>query len=229
MLRRWARFTVSTLVKIVYRPQVSGAHHIPATGPCIIAANHLSFSDHVFISLATRRPVVFIGKAERLTGTGLRGRLGAAFFRAIEIVPVDRDGAHRATAALDVAREVLAEGRVFGIHPEGTRSPDGRVHKGRTGVGFLALATGAPVIPCGLTGTDRVQPLGTTVPRVARFAMRFGEPMTFTGPETDPRLRRTVTDQIMREIQRLSGLEYVDRYGNKDKSAPAEPATRIGG
>ncbi|GGK86703.1 hypothetical protein GCM10012284_21070 [Mangrovihabitans endophyticus] len=173
--------------------------------------------------------MVFIGKAERLAGGGLKGRLGAAFFRAIEIVPVERDGGRRATAALDAARSVLDEGRIFGIHPEGTRSPDGRVHKGRTGVGFLALATGVPVVPCGLAGTDRVQPLGSTMPRPARFAMRFGAPMTFTGSETDPRLRRTVTDQIMHEIQRLSGLDYVDRYGSVDKTAPVETSTRIGG
>ncbi|WP_425337751.1 lysophospholipid acyltransferase family protein [Streptomyces novaecaesareae] len=215
-------------MRALFRPRITGIENIPESGPCIIAANHLSFSDHVFISLATKRPVCFIGKAERLTGTGLKGLVSKVFFSAVGIVPVERDGGPGGVAALEQARGVIEEGRVFGIHPEGTRSPDGRVYRGKTGVGWLAMATGAPVVPCGLSGTEKVQPLGSLVPRPVRFDMHFGQPMLFpehVGSEGDPKLRRSVTDEIMRQIQELSGLEYVGRFASKDK-VTAEKSSR---
>ncbi|WP_308407670.1 lysophospholipid acyltransferase family protein [Streptomyces sp. RKAG337] len=214
-------------MRVLFRPRISGIENIPAAGPCIIAANHLSFSDHVFISLATHRPVCFIGKAERLTGKGLKGRVSALFFGAVGIVPVERDGGPGGVAALGQARGVVEDGRVFGIHPEGTRSPDGRVYRGRTGVGWLAMATGVPVVPCGLAGTDKVQPLGRLLPRLTRFDMHFGAPMLFpehVGSEGNPRLRRTVTDEVMQQVQKLSGLEYVDRFASKDKTTAGSSA-----
>ncbi|WP_323187547.1 lysophospholipid acyltransferase family protein [Streptomyces sp. NBC_01275] len=220
------RAVLSLLMRVIFRPRVSGLNNIPASGPCIIAANHLSFSDHVFISLAVVRPVRFIGKAERLTGTGVKGRLSAAFFRTIGIVPVERDGGPGGVAALELAREVIADGEVFGIHPEGTRSPDGRLYRGRTGVGWLAMATGAPVVPCGLVGTDRVQPLGRLLPKIVRFDMHFGAPMTFPehrGKEGNPRLRRSVTDDVMKQIELLSGLEYVPRFASMHKDKDKTP------
>ncbi|MEU0594635.1 lysophospholipid acyltransferase family protein [Streptomyces ardesiacus] len=225
MFRRFLRAFLSLVMRVAFRPRITGVHHIPAEGPCIIAANHLSFSDHVFISLAVSRPVCFIGKAERLTGKGVKGRLSAAFFRAIGIVPVERDGGPGGVAALGLAREVIEDGQVFGIHPEGTRSPDGRLYRGRTGVGWLAMATGAPVVPCGIVGTDRVQPLGRMVPKPVRFDLHFGAPLSFAeyhGKEGEARLRRSVTDTVMKEIERLSGLEYVPRFATMRKDAAAK-------
>lgn len=206
---------------VVFRPKVSGRGHIPGDGPFIIAANHLSFCDHIFIQLATRRPIYFIGKAERLTGKGFRGFVNRTFFTAIGIIPVVRDGGPGGVAALDTAHGVLERGDGFGIHPEGTRSPDGQVYKGRTGVGWLAMATAAPVIPCGLAGTERVQPAGKLMLRPRRFRMHFGAPMHFpdhAGLHGSAKARREVTDAVMREVQRLSGLAYVPRYATSVKA-----------
>nr|ADD82988.1 unknown [Streptomyces platensis] len=221
MFFRALRAVLATLMRIAFRPHIDGTKNIPTTGPCIIAANHLSFSDHVFIALAVKRPVAFIGKAERLTGKGVKGRFAACFFRAIGLVPVERDGGHGGVAALQLAERVLGEGKIFGIHPEGTRTHDGRLYRARTGVGYLALLTGAPVIPCGLIGTEKVQPPGTLMFRPHRFRLRFGAPMDFSehrGRSGEARLRRQVADQVMHEIAVLSGQEYVDMYATKAKA-----------
>ncbi|MEU7550901.1 lysophospholipid acyltransferase family protein [Streptomyces sp. NPDC044571] len=221
MLRTALRTTLALLMRVAFRPHIEGAENVPATGPCIIAANHLSFSDHVFISLAVKRPVYFIGKAERLTGKGLKGRLTAAFFRAIGMVPVERDGGHGGVAALQLAEQVLGDGLIFGIHPEGTRSHDGRLYRGRTGVGYLALHTGAPVVACGLVGTEKVQPPGSLMLRPHRFTLRFGAPLDFSGLQGrsgEARLRRQVTDEVMQAIAALSHQEYVDMYATKAKT-----------
>ncbi len=192
--------------------RTEGREHLPATGAVILASNHLSFIDSVVIRLAAPRRVTFLAKAEYFTGRGLRGRLVRWFFTAAGSVPVHR-GSHRAAqASLETAREVLDGGNVFGIYPEGTRSLDGRLYRGRTGVGWLALTTGAPVVPVALDGTERLQPVGTRLPRPHRVTVRFGEPLTFTGDPRSATARRAVTDEVMRAIAELSGQERADRY-----------------
>lgn len=192
--------------------RTEGREHLPADGAVILASNHLSFVDSVVIRLAAPRRVTFLAKAEYFAGRGLRGRLMRWFFTAVGSVPVAR-GSHRAAqAALDTAREVLAGGHVFGIYPEGTRSLDGRLYRGRTGVAWLALTTGAPVVPVALTGTDRLQPVGKRLPRPHRVTVRFGAPLRFTGDPASARARRGVTDEVMRAIGGLSGQERADRF-----------------
>ncbi|MCO6003749.1 1-acyl-sn-glycerol-3-phosphate acyltransferase [Actinoallomurus purpureus] len=200
------------LLRIVFRPKVTGT--VPG-GAAILAANHLSFCDSLFLPLMAPRKVVFIGKEEYFVGTGLKGRLMAAFFRAVGTIPVDRSGGSEAADALDTALRVLGQGRLFGIYPEGTRSPDGRLYRGKTGVARLALASGAPVVPCALIGTDQVQPTGHRLPKkIMRVEVRFGEPLRFA-EDADP---RAVTDEIVAAIQKLSGQEYVDVYAASVKN-----------
>ncbi|MEV5711163.1 lysophospholipid acyltransferase family protein [Actinoallomurus sp. NPDC052274] len=200
------------LLRIVFRPKVTGT--VP-DGAAILASNHLSFCDSLFLPLMAPRKVVFIGKEEYFIGTGLKGRLIAAFFRGVGTIPVDRRGGSEAADALDTALRVLGQGRLFGIYPEGTRSPDGRLYRGKTGVARLALASGAPVVPCALIGTDKVQPMGHKLPKkIMRVEVRFGEPMRF-GEDADP---RAVTDEIIAAIQKLSGQEYVDVYAASVKN-----------
>jgi 1-acyl-sn-glycerol-3-phosphate acyltransferase len=189
-----------------------GRAHVPAHGPVILASNHLSFIDSVVIRLAAPRRVTFLTKAEYFVGRGLRGRLMRWFFTAVGSVPVER-GQHRAaTAALDAALEVLADGKAFGIYPEGTRSLDGRLYRGRTGVAWLALTSGAPVVPVALRGTERLQPVGKRLPRPHRVTVTFGQPLRFTGDPASPRVRRHVTNEVMRAIAELSGQERAERF-----------------
>ncbi|GAB3973621.1 lysophospholipid acyltransferase family protein [Actinoallomurus acanthiterrae] len=203
------------LLRVVFRPKVTGT--VPA-GAAILASNHLSFCDSLFLPLMAPRKVVFIGKEEYFVGTGLKGRLIAAFFRGVGTIPVDRSGGSEAADALDTALRVLKEGRLFGIYPEGTRSPDGRLYRGKTGVARLALASGAPVVPCALIGTDQVQPMGHKMPKkIMRVEVRFGEPIRFP-EDADP---RAATDEIVAAIQKLSGQEYVDVYAASVKKAAA--------
>lgn len=192
--------------------RVEGREHVPALGPVILASNHLSFIDSVVTRFAAPRRVTFLTKAEYFTGRGLRGRLTRWFFTVAGSVPVTR-GQHRAaTAALETALEVLADGNVFGIYPEGTRSLDGRLYRGRTGVAWLALTSGAPVVPVALHGTDRLQPVGKRLPRPHRVTVRFGQPLRFTGDPSSARTRRVVTNEVMRAIGELSGQERADRF-----------------
>lgn len=203
-----------SLIRSLLRPMIrtEGSAHLPAHGPVILASNHLSFIDSVVIRFAAPRRVTFLAKAEYFAGRGLRGRLVRWFFTLAGSVPVAR-GQHRAaTAALETALEVLAAGNVFGIYPEGTRSLDGRLYRGRTGVAWLALTSGAPVVPVALHGTDRLQPVGKRLPRPHRVTVRFGRPLHFTGDPTSARARRTVTNEVMRAIGELSGQETADRF-----------------
>ena len=215
MLYRIARMLLIPLVRLVYRPVIEGRSNIPAHGPVILASNHLSVFDSVIIPLMAPRRVVFLTKAEVFHGRGPKGRLVRWFFTAIGSVPVQRGANRAAQASLDAALEVLAAGDAFGIYPEGTRSVDGRLYRGRTGVGWLALTARAPVVPVALKGTERIQPVGSRLPRISRVTIQFGTPLHF-GPEYGEAAsasdRRRVTDEIVQAIGALSGQEYAHRY-----------------
>ncbi|MEU1011102.1 lysophospholipid acyltransferase family protein [Streptomyces sp. NPDC005890] len=207
---------------LMFRPQVEGVEHIPGDGPVILAGNHLTFIDSIVLPLVTKRQVCFIGKDEYVTGKGFKGRLMAWFFTGVGMIPVDRDGASGGVAALMTGRRILEEGKIFGIYPEGTRSPDGRLYRGRTGIARLTLMTGAPVVPFAMIGTDKLQPGGRGIPRPGRVTVRFGEAMEFSryeGMDRDRYVLRAVTDSVMAEVMRLSGQEYVDMYATKAKAA----------
>ncbi|MEU9501447.1 lysophospholipid acyltransferase family protein [Streptomyces sp. NPDC048196] len=210
------------VMRVLYRPKVEGMERIPATGPVILAGNHVTFIDSLFLSLVVKRPVYFIGKDEYVTGTGIKGRLMAWFFTSSGMIPVDRDGGHGGVAALMTGRRVLEQGKAFGIYPEGTRSPDGRLYRGRTGIARLALMTGAPVVPFAMVGTDKVQPGGKGRPRIAPVTVRFGAALDFSrydGMDRDRYVLRAVTDEVMSEVMELSGQEYVDIYATKARAA----------
>lgn len=225
------RVLLDPLLRVLFRPRVRGAEHIPGSGPVILAGNHLTFIDSVILPLVNKRQVFFIGKDEYVKGRGLKGRLMAWFFTGVGMIPVDRDGSRGGVAALMTGRRVLEEGKVFGIYPEGTRSPDGRLYRGRTGIARLALMTGAPVVPFAMIGTDRVQPTGKGLPRFGpgrRVEVRFGPQLDFSrydGMDRDRYVLRAVTDEVMSEVMRLSGQEYVDMYATKAKDA-ARPVSK---
>lgn len=202
-----------------FRPKVKGLRNVPSKGPVIIASNHLSFSDSIFMPLVVPRKVTFLAKSEYFTSPGPKGLLKKLTFKALGQVPVDRSGGRRSEAALITGLQVLAEGKCLGIYPEGTRSPDGRLYKGRTGIARLAIESGAPVIPVAMSNTDKIQPTGQVIPNLHRVGMVFGEPMYFEGDSTDLQFLRSVTDQIVAKIAQMSGQEYVDIYAPK-KSKP---------
>ncbi len=204
-----------------FRPKVKGLRNVPSKGPVIIASNHLSFSDSIFMPLVVPRKVTFLAKSEYFTSPGPKGLLKKLTFIALGQVPVDRSGGRRSEAALITGLKVLAEGKCLGIYPEGTRSPDGRLYKGRSGIARLAIESGAPIIPVAMSNTDKIQPTGKLIPNLHRVGMIFGEPMYFDGDSTDLAYLREVTDLIMKKIQEMSGQEYVDIYAPK-KSKPDE-------
>ncbi|HEY7596428.1 MAG TPA: lysophospholipid acyltransferase family protein [Actinophytocola sp.] len=213
MLNQFVRHVLAPLARLVYRPRVEGLENVPTEGPVIIAANHRAVLDTAVISLVVRRPVRFLGKAEYFTSRGVRGRLMAAFVDALGFIPVERGNAHAGLAALNAGQNVLNNGGVFAIYPEGTRSLDGRLYRGHTGVAVLALTTGAAVVPVALTGTEKLMPRGGKIPRYAKVSIRFGEPMDFAQiTERNLRARRRVTDEVMAAIRELSQQEYVDSY-----------------
>jgi len=198
---------------LAFRPVVEGREHLPREGPVILAANHLSALDSFLIPLVSPRRVAFLAKAEYFTRPGVRGRLIGSALSGLGAVAVPRGELRAAQAALETALGVLNEGKGFGIHPEGSRSRDGRLYRGRTGVAWLALASGAPVVPVAVLGTERVQPVGARFPRPGRVTVRFGAPMSFRPPAGGAaRARREATDQIMAEIQKLSGQEAAGVY-----------------
>jgi len=199
----------------VWRPTVEGIKHVPSSGPVLIASNHLSFLDSVVIPVVAPRKVVFLAKSEYFTGTGITGWMRKAWFEGLGMVPVDREDTRAAIDSLAVALDVLRRGEAFGIYPEGTRSRDGRLYRGRTGVAQLALTAGVPVVPVGLIGTADLQPEDGAWPRLAKVTVRFGEPIDFAGrfDGVPPgRARREATDQIMDAIQALTGQERVGAY-----------------
>ena len=214
-------------LRLIFRPQVEGRDNVPDTGPAIIASNHLSFSDSIFMPLMVKRKVTFVAKAEYFTGKGIKGWLIKQFFVGTGTIPVDRSGGRAARAALDTQLRVLGEGNLAGIYPEGTRSPDGRLYRGKTGVARLALVSGAPVIPVVMLNADEIQPPGKVIPKIKRVRIRFGAPLDFSryaGMSGDRFVERAVTDEIMYELMELSGREYVDIYAQKAKAAKPLPA-----
>jgi 1-acyl-sn-glycerol-3-phosphate acyltransferase len=223
------KLTLGTTLKVVFRPWSEGRYNVPRRGPVILAGNHLSFSDHFFGPLPLPRKVAFLAKAEYFTGRGIKGLVSRAFFSGVGQIPVDRGGGAASEQALRAGLRVLAGGNVLGIYPEGTRSPDGRLYRGKTGVARLALEARVPVVPCAMVDTFRFQPPGTIWPNMrVRPGVRFGKPLDFSryyGMESDRAVLRAVTDEIMREIGKLSGQEYVDVYARRAKDEPsaAEP------
>jgi 1-acyl-sn-glycerol-3-phosphate acyltransferase len=227
---RLARWLVGLAFRLIWRPRVRGLSRIPRQGPVILASNHLSFIDSVVIPLTVPRRVRFLAKAEYFEGHGLRGAANRVFFRLVDAVPVRRDGQRESMAALEAALDVLRAGYAFGIYPEGTRSRDGRLYRGRTGVGWLALASGAPVVPVALTGTDRMQPVGARLPRIHRIGVSFGEPVD-PAPWIEQvaagggagRARRELTDVVMDRIAAMCPQGRVDGYNDRGPADGGEP------
>jgi 1-acyl-sn-glycerol-3-phosphate acyltransferase len=209
---------LSPLLMLAFRPKVTGLRQVPTVGPVIIASNHLSFSDSIFMPLVVPRKVTFLAKAEYFTSPGIKGFIKKITFIALGQVPVDRAGGRRSEAALLTGLELLKEGACIGIYPEGTRSPDGRLYKGRTGIARMAIESGAPVVPVAMFNTAEIQPTGKVVPKVQRVEMVFGEPMYFQGDASNVQLLREATDRIMSAIQQISGQETVDMYASEAKS-----------
>ncbi|MDI6911327.1 lysophospholipid acyltransferase family protein [Nocardioides sp.] len=213
---------VTPVAKAVWRPRVVGLENVPRTGPVILASNHRSFADSLVIPIVAPRKVVFLAKSDYFAGGGVKGTLQKAWFEGMGMLPVDRDDTKAALASLDTALEVLGRGEAFGIYPEGTRSRDGRLYRGRTGVAHLALTAGAPVVPVGLTGTERLQPVGARLPRIVPVTVRFGRPIEVDGRYDGVpagRARREVTDEIMAAIQELSGQEQAGIYNDRAPDA----------
>ncbi|MFD7158856.1 lysophospholipid acyltransferase family protein [Kribbella sp. NPDC059898] len=215
-------------VKRIFRPKIVGAENVPDTGAAIIASNHLSYSDWIFMPLVLRRRVTFVAKSDYFTGAGIKGRFQRGFFKGTGQVPIDRSGGSASEGAMRAGMKVLERGELFGIYPEGTRSHDGRLYKGRTGVARLALEAKVPVIPCGVIGTDVVAPPGKIVASFASPTVKFGEPLDFSryeGMESDRLILRAVTDEIMYKIMELSGQEYLDMYATKAKALEGRAVT----
>jgi 1-acyl-sn-glycerol-3-phosphate acyltransferase len=205
----------------VFRPWLKGVENVPVSGAAILASNHLSFIDSVFLPLVLRRPVVFLAKSEYFTGRGFKGWLVRQFFLASGQLPIDRSGGKASEDALFTGINVLSEGKLLGIYPEGTRSPDGRMYRGRTGIARMALESGVPVIPVAMIDTDKVMPIGAKMPKVQRIGVVFGSPLDFSrfaGYENDRFVLRAITDEIMHELVGLSGQEYVDEYASTRRS-----------
>ena len=224
------RFVLTPLARVVYRPRVEGRANVPKTGPVIFASNHLSFIDSIAIPVAAPRPVHFLAKASYFEGTGFKGWASKEFFTAIGAIPVQRGAGQAALDALDQQRLLLEQGKAVALYPEGTRSLDGRLYKGRTGVAFLALQTGAQVVPVGLIGTDDVMPVGAKRPSLKhRVTVKFGEPLDLShhGPATSGRARRLATDDIMAAIHALSGQELANAYNEAPAHNPIERIKQV--
>jgi 1-acyl-sn-glycerol-3-phosphate acyltransferase len=209
------------LFTLLGRPKVEGLEHIPSSGPAILASNHLAVADSFYLPLAVRRRIWFLAKAEYFTGTGVKGWINRWFYTVSGQVPIDRANADTASAALETAEGLLSQGRLLGMYPEGTRSPDGRLYKGKTGLARLALQSGVPVIPVAMIGTNLVNPPGKKMLRFGRVTVRFGKPMDFSrfeGMAGNHFIERAVTDEVIYELMGLSGQEYVDIYAASVKS-----------
>jgi 1-acyl-sn-glycerol-3-phosphate acyltransferase len=214
------RVVLGPLLFAIFRPWVRGEEHVPEQGAAILASNHLSFSDSIFLPLVVRRRVTFLAKMDYFTGRGIKGRLTAGFFKGVGQVPLDRSGGRGSEAALETGLRIVTKGELLGIYPEGTRSPDGRLYRGKTGVARLALEAKVPVIPVAMVGTDKVQPIGKVIPHLGRVGVVIGEPLDFSryeGMQDDRFVLRSITDEIMYALMELSGQEYVDVYASTMK------------
>jgi 1-acyl-sn-glycerol-3-phosphate acyltransferase len=218
-----SRVVAGPILHAFGRPRATGLENIPASGPALLASNHLSIIDSVYLPLMLSRPVVFPAKAEYFTAKGPVGRLWAAYLRSTNQLAMNRDDTRSATATLEAAAEILRAGELFGFYPEGTRSPDGRLYRGRSGLGWLVLNTGAPVIPIAMSGTRKMMPPGK-LPRPAKIEIRIGKPMEFGHLAGDPpgRARRIIADEVMQAIRDLSGQEYVHQYASDVKQKLAK-------
>ncbi|MGI8627613.1 MAG: lysophospholipid acyltransferase family protein [Geodermatophilaceae bacterium] len=213
---------VGPILRLLFRPDVQGLENIPSKGPAILASNHLSFSDSIFLPLVVARRVTFLAKSEYFTGKGIKGAFSRWFFRGAGQVPIDRASGTAAQDALDTGIRILREGKLLGIYPEGTRSPDGRLYRGKTGLARMALESGAVVIPVVMVDTDKIQPIGKKIPRIHRVRIRVGVPLDFSryeGMSGDRFVERSMTDEVMYELMLLSGQQYVDLYAAKVKAA----------
>lgn len=225
------------LLSLLGRPKVEGLEYVPDSGPVILASNHLAVADSFYLPLVVRRRITFLAKQEYFTGTGLKGWFNRWFYTAAGQVPIDRTDADAAQNALETAKRLLQQGKLLGMYPEGTRSPDGRLYKGKTGLARLALESGVPVIPVAMIGTDVVNPPGSKMWRFGRVTVRFGKPMDFSrfdGLAGNRFIERAVIDEVIYELMKLSGQEYVDIYASSIKEgrdatpgAPGQPPARI--
>jgi 1-acyl-sn-glycerol-3-phosphate acyltransferase len=217
---------IGPIVKAIFRPWIVGRSNIPATGAAILASNHLSFVDSVFLPLMIDRPVSFLAKSDYFTGRGLKGWATRVFMKATGQLPIDRSGGKASEASLNTGLQVLGRGDLLGIYPEGTRSPDGRLYRGRTGIARMALEARVPVVPVVMVDTDTMMPIGRTIPRVVRVGIVIGEPLDFSrfnGMEGDRYILRSVTDEIMVALQRLGEQQYDDVYASTVKDRMASP------
>jgi 1-acyl-sn-glycerol-3-phosphate acyltransferase len=218
MLYEAMHTVVPPLARALWRPTIEGVENVPLVGPVILASNHLSFADSVVIPVVAPRKVVFLAKEEYFTTPGVKGRLSRAWFTGLGMVPVNRDDTRSALVSLQTALEVLQRGEALGLYPEGTRSRDGRLYRGRTGVAQLALMSGAPIVPVGLIGTELLQPVGRRLPTLAKVVVRFGAPVITAGRYdgvAPGRARRAITDQLMTAIKGLTGQEVADGYNER--------------
>ncbi|MDM4720326.1 lysophospholipid acyltransferase family protein [Micromonospora sp. WMMA1363] len=208
------KLTVAPTLRLAFRPTVEGLEHVPETGGAIFAGNHLSVADELFLGAVVPRHLAFWAKSDYFKGNGLKGRFSKFVLTGLGAIPVERAGGRAALSAFDAAIPALKDGELVVVYPEGTRSPDGRLYRGRTGAARLAVAAGVPIIPVGMIGTEKVQPIGARVPRPFRgeITVRFGKPLDFTGRSDDRTSLRAMTDEVMCEIQKLTGQEYVPRY-----------------
>lgn len=217
---------IGPVVKAVFRPWITGRRNVPASGAAILASNHLSFADSIFLPLMLDRPVTFLAKSDYFTGRGIKGWLTKLFFIGTGQLPIDRSGGKASEASLNTGLQVLGRGDLLGIYPEGTRSPDGRLYRGRTGIARMALEARVPVIPVVMVDTDTMMPIGRRMPRIMRVGVVIGEPLDFSrfeGMESDRYILRSITDEIMVAIQQLGEQTYEDVYAStvKDRLKPA--------
>ncbi len=220
-------FILGPILQILFRPWVKGAKNVPNAGGAILASNHLSFSDSIFLPLKVKRPVTFLAKSDYFTGKGVKGALIRWFFKATGQLPIDRSGGKASEDSLNTGLGVLERGLLLGIYPEGTRSPDAKLYRGRTGIARMVLEAKVPVVPVAMIDTEKVQPIGSKYPKIRRVGVIIGEPMDFTrfaGMEGERAVLRAVTDLIVYNIMQLSNQEYEDVYASTVKNRIARAA-----